>query len=183
MNTLEIDYDHFPMNPRTDWDNLSKIFSCHNTVTGDIQAKGGYRSLHAEYLARCGRNNIEVPVYLYEHSGITINTTGFNCLWDSGQLGYIFIDRKSACEQYGWKRLSAKRIEQVKKDLVQEIEVYDKYLSGEAYTVSILDADGEIADSCGSFFNIEEAKEGAEGYFPKGEIDKIFEEALEKLHS
>lgn len=30
-----------------------------------------------------------LPLYLYDHSGITMNTTGFSCPWDSGQVGWI----------------------------------------------------------------------------------------------
>ena len=35
-----------------------------------------------------------LPLYLYDHSGITMNTTGFSCGWDSGQVGFICISKK-----------------------------------------------------------------------------------------
>ena len=28
-----------------------------------------------------------LPLYLFDHSGITMNTSGFSCPWDSGQVG------------------------------------------------------------------------------------------------
>lgn len=31
-----------------------------------------------------------LPLYLYDHSGITMNTCGFSCPWDSGQVGWIY---------------------------------------------------------------------------------------------
>ena len=31
-----------------------------------------------------------LPLYLFDHSGITMNTSGFSCPWDSGQVGWIF---------------------------------------------------------------------------------------------
>ena len=37
-----------------------------------------------------------LPLYLYDHSGITMNTCGFSCPWDSGQvLSLIHISGKS----------------------------------------------------------------------------------------
>ena len=33
-----------------------------------------------------------LSLYLYDHSGITMNTTGFSCPWDSGQVGWIYAD-------------------------------------------------------------------------------------------
>ena len=32
-----------------------------------------------------------LPLYLYDHSGITMNTTGFSCPWDSGQVGCCLL--------------------------------------------------------------------------------------------
>ncbi len=34
--------------------------------------------------------NCILPVYLYDHSGITINTVPYSCRWDSGQIGWIY---------------------------------------------------------------------------------------------
>ena len=30
-------------------------------------------------------------VYKYEHGGIALSTSPFNCPWDSGQIGYIYM--------------------------------------------------------------------------------------------
>ena len=37
-----------------------------------------------------------LPLYLYDHSGITMNTTGFSCPWDSGQVGWIYAFKEDA---------------------------------------------------------------------------------------
>lgn len=39
---------------------------------------------------------VMLPLYLYDHGGITINTTGFHCPWDSGQVGWIHTTVKNA---------------------------------------------------------------------------------------
>ena len=32
-------------------------------------------------------NVVILPLYLHDHSGLTMNTSGFHCPWDSGQVG------------------------------------------------------------------------------------------------
>jgi len=63
-----------------------------------------------------------LPVYLYDHSGLTIRTVPFSCPWDSGQLGFIFCLKANA-EQEG--------INDIEKCLRHEIEIYNQYLCGE----------------------------------------------------
>jgi hypothetical protein len=60
---------------------------------------------------------IYLPVYLYEHSGQTINTTGFSCNWDSGQVGYIYIYKHTVRDMYKVQRVSTKLRETVEKHL------------------------------------------------------------------
>lgn len=42
-----------------------------------------------------------LPVYMYDHSGLTINTTGFSCPWDSGLLGWIYASHDKIKEEFG----------------------------------------------------------------------------------
>ena len=46
------------------------------------------------------------PLFLIDHSGITISTKDFNDRWDSGQVGFVLITRKSLKDCYGVKRIS-----------------------------------------------------------------------------
>ena len=45
---------------------------------------------------------ILLPLYLYDHSGITMNTTGFSCSWDSGQVGFIYASKARFKEETGY---------------------------------------------------------------------------------
>ena len=74
-----------------------------------------------------------LPLYLYDHSGITMNTTGFHCPWDSGQLGFIYVTRDEILREYGRKRLSKKLVERARRVLVGEVGTYDQYLTGDIY--------------------------------------------------
>ena len=74
---------------------------------------------------------VVLRVYMYSHGGETFNTTGFDCPWDSGQVGLIFVSKKAVRKEYGVKRVTKKRLEIVKKVLVAEIEDYDRWIRGE----------------------------------------------------
>lgn len=108
---------------------------------------------------------IRLPLYLYDHSGITMKTTPFGCRWDSGQVGFIYISRKDACKEYGWKVMTKKREDLTCLYLEGEVEDYDKFISGEVYVVTVVehDEDGDIVDSnvdcCGGYFGREAAEE------------------------
>ena len=42
--------------------------------------------------------------FIYDHSGITMNTTGFSCPWDSGQVGWIYCSKKRFLSETGYKK-------------------------------------------------------------------------------
>ena len=48
-----------------------------------------------------------LPLYLYDHSGITMNTTGFSCPWDSGQVGWIYASKEDALREFGGRTFTA----------------------------------------------------------------------------
>lgn len=52
------------------------------------------------------KNLFVLPIYVYEHGGITMSTGGFSCPWDSGQAGFIYSDKKRAAVLAGKKRMS-----------------------------------------------------------------------------
>lgn len=92
-----------------------------------------------------------LPLYLYDHSGITMNTTGFNCAWDSGQVGFIFAPYDRICAEFKIERITAKIRNKVMDMLRSEVETYDQYLSGEVFGFTLEDDDGEET-SVGGFF-------------------------------
>jgi hypothetical protein len=54
-----------------------------------------------EMLPLAEKSDCILPVYLYDHSGLTINTTGFTCPWDSGQIGWIYASHEQVKAEYG----------------------------------------------------------------------------------
>lgn len=147
---LTVEYDVFPPNPREEWDHLGTIYAEHSRY------KVGDESFHnMEYDAPFA---IQLPVYMYDHSGITISTDPFSCPWVSGQIGWICVTREKILKEWNRKKLSQKLLEKVKKTLVAEIAEYDSYLSGECYYYSLEkkeDGEWEEIDSCGGFLGRE----------------------------
>lgn len=90
---------------------------------------------------------VSLPLYLYNHSGITMNTVGFSCPWDSGQVGHIYISKEEIRELYGVKYVTEKVIKQVKHDMEIDIAGYDEYLRGEydyEYDAKVYDKNGNL---------------------------------------
>ena len=96
---LEIFDDLNPTDPR-EVDNLGTMVCFHNRYTfGDeTELKSSDFSSWEElenYLYKSEDALIVIPVFLYEHSGLYINTTGFSCPWDSGQIGFIYTSKEN----------------------------------------------------------------------------------------
>ena len=102
------------------------------------------------------KKNIMLPVYLYDHSGLSVNTTGFSCPWDSGQVGWIWVERKKVRNEFKWGAISKKRENQIKTILNAEVELYNQWLSGERYGCCIYDQDHIMLGSCWGFYDMDE---------------------------
>lgn len=93
-------------------------------------------------------NNICLPVYMYDHSGITINTTGFSCSWDSGQVGIMYCTKEKAIREFGKKLCTAKVRAAAIRCMEGEIKSIDAYLTGDVWGYIVYDADDNELDSC-----------------------------------
>jgi len=180
--TVKIENDHDPMNPRTDWDHAGTMVVWHNGYNlgddhnhTDVDSffhsiSGLYEDEHTDYLTdeqlqRCRKvaheMNIILPLYLYDHSGITMSTGSFSCPWDSGQVGYIYISLETARKNHDWKVITKTRRELIAKYLEGEVEVYDHYLTGSVYGFTITKGeDEEDVDSCWGYFGYHDEDEG-----------------------
>lgn len=146
-------------NPR-EWDNLCKMVCFHkNYNLGDPHDynKDDFNSWEGLKDAIISKENplVILPLYLYDHSGITINTTGFSCQWDSGQVGWAYITKKQL-EYLGTTlnkgEVYSEFLERITKYLIDEVKTYDYYITGEVYGFSILNEHDESEDSCCGFF-------------------------------
>jgi hypothetical protein len=115
------------------------------------------------------------PIYLYDHSGLTIRTYPFECRWDSGLLGYIYVTKERVRKEYGVKRISPQLLDKVSKVLLAEIEEMDYYLRGEVYCID-LEEDEEVIDSICGIYGYDNLKD-----YLNTEVSKEFQPLLEQL--
>ena len=123
---------------------------------------------------------IVLPLYLYDHSGLTMNTTGFSCPWDSGQVGWVYASKEDALREFGGKVLTADKREKAENLMRGEVESYDLYLRGECYGFELY-KDGELEDSCWGFLgSLDDVRGYMEDYLPedcKGITDNLTEQS------
>jgi hypothetical protein len=165
--TIEIKQDIDPQNPR-DWDNLGTMVCFHKHYKlGDSNHDFKNTDFNSweelkQAIIKNEKPSVILPIYMYDHSGITINTTGFSCPWDSGQIGFIFISKQKAYKEYGKKRISPQFKKRLTNYLVNEVKTYDQYLTGEVYGY-IITKDNEESESCWGFFGYDIAENEAKG--------------------
>jgi hypothetical protein len=166
----KIEQDNNPSCPR-EWDNFGKMVCFHNRY--NLGDKHGYRSSDydgwnelKEQLIKDGAEVI-LPIYMYDHSGITISTASFNCNFDSGQIGFIYCTAKDMDSDGMAGTIDEDRAIILMKG---EIETYDSYLRGEVYGYRIFEQEvcdkghtheNEL-DSCWGYYGEEEATAEAE---------------------
>ena len=146
-----VTHDHdYSESPRQ-WDNLGTIVTWHRQYSlGDIPQPDDSPADWIESFNADNPNAVILPVYMYDHSGITINTTGFSCTWDSGQVGYIYATKETILLWFEWNRLTAKRRAEVIERLREEIKTYDQFITGDIYQYVITEwnDNDECVDTC-----------------------------------
>jgi hypothetical protein len=155
--TIEIIQDDFAENPRESHEELGLMICFHSKY--NLGDKHDHSKEDLKAMIKSGEY-IYLPLYLYDHSGITMNTTGFSCPWDSGQVGYILASKKKIRQEYGWKKLTKERIERIKTYLKGEVETYDHYLKGDVYGYSIKDENDDEIDSCWGYYGYDHEASG-----------------------
>lgn len=157
-------YDQFSAsnNPRQN-SNVGTIATWHRRYKiGDEQPKESSKEHHA----KLPEGTIMLPVYMYDHSGLAFNTTGFHCPWDSGQLGVIYAT-PDKIKAEGWDPVAD--LEKIKDVLRAEVDEWGKWVNGEVYGFVLTDDEtGEKLDSCWGHIGWEwaqqAAREEADGY-------------------
>jgi hypothetical protein len=178
---LKIVQDNDMESPRK-WDNLCVMAAFHRRYRlGDEDHGYNHHDYNdwEEMKAAIMKNEdvaVIVPLYLYDHSGISISTSSFDCRWDSGQIGFAWVSKEAARKNWDIKRVTQKIIEQCSKILEAEIKIYDQYLTGDIYGFKLLDSEGEEVDSCWGFYGDDPHKNGMMEHIPdelKGSLSII----------
>ena len=125
--------DQDPQSPR-EWDNLGTMACFHPDY--DLGDKIDFDKPDTikefeEYLTKEKGAVIMLPLYLLDHSGISISTGRFSCDaqgWDTSFIGFIYVTKDDLKKE---KVTKAK----AKSILEGEIKTYDQYISGDCFCI------------------------------------------------
>lgn len=163
---LEICYDEDPIDPRIN-ENLGTMVCFHGKYSlGDnidlnSSLFSSWNELE-EYLIDEEQAIAVIPLYLYDHSSITISTHPFASRWDSGQFGFIYTTQERV-DTYGVQP------DNVQECLEAEVNTYDQFVRGDVYGLKILEFEKcshcnhvsmNIIDSCWGFYGDQFAQNG-----------------------
>jgi hypothetical protein len=187
---IEVIQDESPSSPRED-DNLGTMVCFHNRY--DLGDEHNYKSGDYNGWDEMEKNIIKnenvgviLPLYLYDHSGITISTSPFSCNWDSGQIGFIFISKEKMLKEYGGKIVTQTLKDKVEGYLKSEVETYDQYLTGDVYGYRVSEV-----KTCSEGHEHEEELDSCWGYYGQencmlegvGIVDYLLEKGFVQEHN
>ena len=158
--TVSVEADDQMDSPR-EWDNVGRMLCCHSRYR-----LGDKHDMSPEALAEYVRNDDEVvlaiPLWLYDHSGLSMragSTNSFGDRWDSGQVGWIVATEEAVKKEFD--KVDAKTLMKARKAPINEIEIFDQYLQGDVWYYCITDEKGETLDSCGGMYGLDYCKKEA----------------------
>ena len=170
---IVIDQDTDTVNPREDYDHAALMICFHSRYKlGD---KHNYSDPDDLFETLCGRlpdrkdrnpvsellgdgsefRIVWEPLYLYDHSGITMSTSPFSCGWDSGQVGIIYITYEKLAHELGVEYSATwvptpEQIATAEENLKGEVKEFDQYIRGDVYHYAVYapddDANGDDED-------------------------------------
>jgi hypothetical protein len=177
---LEIVPDENPWSPRED-DNGTIMVCFHKRY--NLGDKTDYKSDNfdswdelKEQIMKDYKVLMIKPLYLYDHSGITISTSSFGCNFDSGQVGWIFVDETKFKKLCGEGTYTNEEIEQW---IDSEVKTYDQYITGDVWGYQVYEVvtcdkgheHKELVDSCFGYYGEEEAKAEGESLMEHYELE------------
>ena len=161
---IKIYHDPDAESPR-EWSNLGTLICWHRryrlgdshqfdspeAFLRDLADVSDHSDLSMDQLRdRADRKAVLLPAFLYDHSGLAMNTIGFHCPWDSGQVGYVYVTLEAVRTEFGVNRVTKALREKAEDILRGEIVSYDAYLGGQVYGY-VIEHDGEEVDACWGF--------------------------------
>lgn len=143
---VRVNYDEYARSPidEREYDLPFKIV-CSNYIGHEKWSKDDLRS----FPDKAKKEGYEyLPIFCYDHSGISVKTRPFNgpyADWDSGQVGWIFVKPSTGKDEWGkkWRKMARSYME-------ASVEKWDAYLRGNVFFVEVLEGDEQL-DSCGDY--------------------------------
>ena len=175
---LEITHDSDAQSPR-EWDNLGYFITCESKYRSPdtderlqniVKNSGEVADNLADHirLIKENYNNVDdkiiaiYPVYRYEHGNVSYKL-GTAKGFDYANCGFYIITDKSVKDKGGFSLKGKSLKNYFETTAKRELATYTQWANGEVYRFVLHDKAGEVADSCGGFYDIEDIME----YLPK----------------
>lgn len=185
--TINLVYDQIPRNPREECGTLTTMVCWHPSyILGDPHDWASPEDYKREASELHG--GLELPLYLLDHSGLTIQTEPFGCPWDSGQVGWIFVNKKQFLSDTGSTRLTPSLRKKAIDLMINEVELYDFYLRGDMWGIVIAEncpccgQSDTVIESCWGFFGNDPLQNGMLECIPRKYHDMVKEGNYETVY-
>lgn len=156
--TITIEQDEDVESPR-EWCNLGTMLCRHrNYNLGDAQINTDevdligdpdydWPTLDAYLIDRhdMAPGSPILPLYLMDHSGLSMSCGDYGDRWDSGQVGWIFATNNGVKDCGTPPELWAEA-------LTGEVATYSQYLEGDVLSYTAIAPDGEYVGGCCGFY-------------------------------
>lgn len=183
---ITIHYDTDSESPRK-WENMGVMVAFHKRYNLGDDGHGfnsadynSWDELENAILKKFGKNSVILPVYMMDHSGLSVSTVPYSCPWDSGQIGFIVAEASRIRECYCVKRVTKDVRERAARSLKAEVEVYSNFISGNVYGMEMDLEDGSETESVYGFYGNDTATNGMRDYVP-AEYHAELEEAMHRF--
>lgn len=135
------------------WDMLGKILCFH--PRHKFGHDEGFTKESFDVYMKDNPEDFYFPLYMYDHSGVTISLTPFNDRWDSMQIGYVWVKRDEAEKEFGSQlevdkdsltrplQLRVKVLECIQND----VKSVDMWLTGDVWNFIVTDENGDVVES------------------------------------
>lgn len=134
---LQIFRDTLAESPRS-WNNLGTMAIFHerynfgDEVNFSLEEFPSWAKME-EYIRKELKAAIILPLYMYDNSGIKINTEGFSSPFNLGQVGFIYTTKDKLREKYHKHKITEDLLNLATQALENEVKVMNEYLIGDVY--------------------------------------------------
>lgn len=162
-----VTYDEWSDSPR-DWDNVS-LFTGIDKYLPDEAGLARTENFMADVTDKYGDNVVLIPIYVYDHSGVSFSTGDpirpgehvrsgreHGDRWDTSMAGFALVTEDNVRTNY-YQANEEEWMQAIERSK-SEVETYGQWCNGDVYNARRIDPNGEVFYSCGGFYSIEEAK-------------------------
>ncbi len=163
---IEIHPDESPLNPRTDWDNLTEFHvKSGRYFLGEHEHRTNEDLFDMVKEAK-EQGDMVFPLFAYIHSGVALSLASFHgklpqghAEFDSGQCGFVIVRKAMMMEQFQKDFSTEEAREHAYAIAESDVKTFNSYLNGSVYGYIIYNSGEEEdhRDSCWGYYEIEEA--------------------------